>query len=516
MLVNKPAALVTVSAPTRDPRPASPRETARIVPMTPPRPRVLFVTSEMSDFVQVGGLGAVSASLPRALRPYGDVRVMLPGYRQVLDRARTMDIVAHLPGRSAVPPCSIGMTRLDDGLIVYVVLCEELFKRDGSPYADVGGADFADNDLRFARLSLAAAQMAERGCDGWKPASLHLNDWQTALAAGYLAWNAIDAPALLSVHNLAHQELFGASRMRALGIPPQAFTMQGVEFFSRVSFLKAGLNYAAQVATVSATYAEEITRPEYGCGLDGLLLERASQGRLTGIVNGVDKSWDPRKDRNCPYLYDPQRWKGRYADYVRGMFGLSLSRAPLFSFVSRLVHQKGADLVLRAGEQIAELGGQLVVMGLGEPKMEAAFAALGNRRRDAVGVRVGFDAQDARALFAGSDFVLMPSRFEPCGLSQMYAQRFGAIPIARRTGGLSETIHDGKTGFLFDRPDPADLGEAIRRGFEVYASNKRLNELRRAAMALKFDWDNSARRYGAIYRALEYSRTGKAEARPSR
>ncbi|HYA74304.1 MAG TPA: glycogen/starch synthase, partial [Roseiarcus sp.] len=343
-----------------------------------------------------------------------------------------------------------------------------------------------------------------------------LNDWQTALAAGYLVWNGVDAPALLSVHNLAHQGLFEASRMRALAIPPQAFTMQGVEFFGRVSFLKAGLNYAAQVATVSATYAEEITRPEYGCGLDGLLLERALQGRLTGIVNGVDESWDPRRDRNCPYLYDPQRWKGRYADYVRGMFGLSLSRAPLFSFVSRLVHQKGADLVLQAGELIAELGGQLVVMGLGEPKMEAAFAALGNRRRDAVGVRVGFDAQDARALFAGSDFVLMPSRFEPCGLSQMYAQRFGAIPIARRTGGLSETIHDGKTGFLFDRPDLADLGEAIRRGFEVYASNKRLNELRRAAMALKFDWDDSARRYGAIYRALEYSRTGKAEARPSR
>ena len=516
MFVIKPAAVATISVPTRDPRPASPRETARIVPLTPPRPRVLFVTSEMSDFVQVGGLGAVSASLPRALGRYGDVRVMLPGYRQVLHRARAMDIVAHLLGLGAIPPCSIGMTRLDDGLIVYVVLCEELFKRDGSPYADAGGADFADNDLRFARLSLAAAQMAQRGCDDWKPASLHLNDWQTALAAGYLAWNAIDAPALLSVHNLAHQGLFEASRMRALGIPSQAFTMQGVEFFGRVSFLKAGLNYAAQVATVSATYAEEITRPEFGCGLDGLLLERASQGRLTGIVNGVDESWDPRQDRKCPYLYDPQRWKGRYADYVRGMFGLSLSRAPLFSFVSRLVHQKGADLVLQAGELIAELGGQLVVMGLGEPKMEAAFAALGKRRRDAVGVRVGFDAEDARALFAGSDFVLMPSRFEPCGLSQMYAQRFGAIPIACRTGGLSETIHDGKTGFLFEQPDVADLDEAIRRGFEVYASNKRLAELRRAAMALKFDWDESARRYAAIYRALENSRAGKAEARPSR
>jgi starch synthase len=514
VFVIKPAAVATVTVPTREPRPASPRETARVVPLSPPRPRVLFVTSEMSDFVQVGGLGAVSAALPRALRRHGDVRVLLPGYRQVLERARAMDIVAHLPGLGAVPPCSIGMTRLGDGLIVYVVLCEELYKRDGTPYADASGADFADNDLRFARLSLAAAQMAARRGDDWKPACLHLNDWQTALAAGYLAWSGVDAPALLTIHNLAHQGLFAASRMSALGVPARAFTMQGVEFFGRLSFLKAGLNYAAHVATVSATYADEITRPEFGCGLDGLLLERAAQGRLSGIVNGVDESWDPRQDRKCPYLYDPQRWKGRYADYIRGMFGLSLARAPLFSFVSRLVHQKGADLVLQAGERIAELGGQLVVMGLGEPKIEAAFAALGRRRRDAVGVRIGFDAEDARALFAGSDFVLMPSRFEPCGLSQMYAQRFGAIPIAHRTGGLGETIHDGKTGLLFERPEIADLDEAIRRALEVYGSNKLLGELRRAAMALKFDWDESARRYGALYRALENSPAGKATRAP--
>ena len=232
--------------------------------------------------------------------------------------------------------------------------------------------------------------------------------------------------------------------------------MQGVEFFGRLSFLKAGLNYAAQVATVSATYAEEITRPEFGCGLDGLSLERASQGRLTGIVNGVDESWDPRQDRKCPYLYDPQRWKGRYADYVRGMFGLSLSRAPCFrscrgwsikrapiSSSTRPNSSPNSAATRRHGARRAGDGGRV--------------RRVGTRRRDAVGVRIGFDAEDARALFAGSDFVLMPSRFEPCGLSQMYAQRFGAIPIARRTGGLGETIHDGKTGFLFDRPNVADL-----------------------------------------------------------
>ena len=214
-----PAAVLGVDAQARNARSADPRDGARASTPTPLRPRALFVTSEMSDFVQVGGLGAVSASLPRALRRFSDVRVMLPGYRQVFERARAINVVARLPGSGAIPPCSIGRTTLADGLIVYVVLCDELFKRPGSPYADASGVDFPDNDLRFARLSLAAAQWAGRGDDNWKPSGAHLNDWQTALTAGYLAWNAIDAPALLTIHNLAHQGLFDASRMSALAIP---------------------------------------------------------------------------------------------------------------------------------------------------------------------------------------------------------------------------------------------------------------------------------------------------------
>lgn len=187
---------------------------------------------------------------------------------------------------------------------------------------------------------------------------------------------------------------------------------------------------------------------------------------------------------------------------MRGVFGLSLARAPLFAFVSRLVHQKGADLVLHAARRIIALGGQLVVMGRGAAATEAAFAALATEAPEAVGARIGFDPEGARAIFAGADFILMPSQFEPCGLSQMYAQRFGAIPIATRTGGLSETIHDGKTGFLIDRPTAGDLGSAIELACEVYGANKRLAELRRAAMALKFDWDELADRYGALYRTL--------------
>ncbi|MBV8474121.1 MAG: glycogen synthase GlgA [Hyphomicrobiales bacterium] len=460
----------------------------------------------MSDFLQAGGLGAVSASLPRALRRHSDIRVLLPGYRAALEKAGPLEIVAKLPGLAAVPPCSIGATTLDDGLVVNFVLCDELYRRDGSPYADPSGADFADNDLRFARLSLAAAQLAVQGCGGWRPTCLHLNDWQSALAAGYLAWSGADVPVLLTIHNLAHQGLFDASRIGALGVPEAAFTMEGVEFFGRLSFLKAGLNHASHIVTVSENYAREITRPEFGCGLDGLLAERAAEGRLAGIVNGIDETWDPRHDRKCPYLYDAQRWKGRYADYVRGVFGLSLARAPLFAFVSRLVHQKGADLVLQAAQRIVSLGGQLAVMGRGEARVEAAFAALAAQAPEAVGARIGFDPDGARAMFAGADFILMPSRFEPCGLSQMYAQRFGAIPIATRTGGLSETIRDGETGFLIDRPAIGDLEPAIDLAFAVYGTNKRLAELRRAAMSLKFDWDESAGRYGALYRSLEGAR----------
>ena len=405
--------------------------------------KALFVTPESTDFLQAGGLGEVSAALPRALRPGCDARVLLPAYRPALRNVAAIDIVAHLPGAGAIPPCSIGALTLPDGLVVYLVLCSELYDRDGSPYADAAGNEFGDNAIRFARLSLAAAELATRGLNGWRPDVLHLNDWPTALAAGYLRWRGGETPTVLTIHNLAHQGQFDASRLDDLAIPPSAFRLDGVEFYGRISFLKAGIVYADHVTTVCATYAEEIARPEFGCGLNGLLAERANEGRLTGIRNGVDASWDPRADRRNPYRFDAHRWKERYADYVRGAFGLSLSAGPLFAFVARLVHQKGFDLVLEASETIVARGGQIVIVGRGEPEYERATAELARRYPHAVGAHIGFNAEEARAVFAGADFLLMPSRYEPCGLSQMYAQRFGALPIGHRTGGLAETIEGG-------------------------------------------------------------------------
>lgn len=464
------------------------------------RRKVLFVTSEITDYVQTGGLGEVSAALPRALRQSCDVRVLIPGYRQVLQRHGEIPVVAHLPGDGEVPACQLGRVTTPDGLHVYVVLSPALYDRAGGPYQDEQGADWPDNDIRFARLSMAAADIAMgRGEADWTPENLHLNDWPSALAAGYLAWRGASTPSLLTIHNLAYQGAFDAHRLRALAIPASAFDINGVEFYGKLSFLKAGLYYASHLTTVSTTYAHEITTAEFGCGMHGLLSERAHQGRLSGILNGIDETWDPRR-ADQPDPFDPARWKGRHADYVRGAFGLALSRGPLFAIVSRLVHQKGVDLALDVAEEIVEQGGQLVVTGRGEPQFEEHMRNFAKRYKGAMGVRIGFDGNEARAMFAGSDFLLMPSRFEPCGLSQMYAQKFGSLPIAHKTGGLADTIEDGRTGFLFGAATPGGLKSAVRRAFDTFSTGHQFQEMRQAAMAMRFDWRESADRYTKLYR----------------
>lgn len=463
------------------------------------RRKVLFVTSEMSDYVQAGGLGEVSAALPRALRQSCDVRVLIPGYPQVLRQHPAIEHVASLPAAGEIPGCAIGRVQARDGLIVYVVLCPQLYDRPGSPYVDANNVDWPDNDIRFARLSLAAADLAcGFGDSGWTPDNLHLNDWPSALASGYLAWRGKRTPSLLTIHNLAYQGAFEAQRLRALAIPESAYSINGVECYGKLSFLKAGVFYSDHLTTVSSTYAREITTPELGCGLHGLLEARAREGRLTGILNGIDESWDPRFSSGD--AFEAEHWKMRHADYVRGSFGLALSRGPLFAIISRLVHQKGVDLAIETAQSIVERGGQIVITGQGDPRLEDGIRQLADRHKGAVGARIGFDAQEARSMFAGSDFLLMPSRFEPCGLSQMYAQKFGSLPIAHKTGGLADTIEDGETGFLFGAPTAGGLQSAISRAFAAFVSGQRFASMRRAAMSMRFGWDRSAERYLDVYR----------------
>lgn len=469
--------------------------------------RVLFVTSELTDLVKAGGLGEVSAYLPRVLRDGGvDTRIMIPGYRQVLAKIGTPHVVADLPGLNAIPPCKIALTYADDGLPVYVVLAPELYDRPGSPYGDESARDWADNDLRFARLALAAADIATGTRNGagasWTADVVHVNDWASALTPAYLAWRGQRVPSILTIHNLAYQGLFERNRLTALGVPESAYTVEGVEFYGRMSFLKAGIVYASHVTTVSETYAREILTPEFGAGLDGVLKNRAAQNQLTGILNGIDDSFDPAHDPHLEHHFDAGDFTGkeRTAQTVREAFGLA-NTGPLFSVISRLVHQKGLDLIEESADDIVAKGGQVVVIGEGDPAIEKSMRSLASKYPEHVAVRIGFDETLSRRAYAGADFLLMPSRFEPCGLSQQYAQRFGTLPIAHKTGGLTDTIKDGVTGFLFGQFSSEGFIEAVGRAFGAYGSRKNLVTMKRAAMERRNCWRSAAGRYRDVYHA---------------
>jgi starch synthase len=457
----------------------------------------------MDDFVRVGGLAAVSAALPRALRPWTDIRVLLPGYSDVVEQLSHIQIVGQCPSLAEMPPCTLGRASTRDGLPVYVLLCPQLYDRPGNPYGDEEGHDWPDNDIRFGRLASAAAELAAGTLDkNWAADLAHANDWQAALVPAYLAWRGSRIPSILTIHNLAYQGLFPKETLRRIGAPETSFHIDGVEFYDKLSFLKGGLVYASHLTTVSANYAKEITTAEFGCGLEGLLRIRSDASQLTGILNGIDESWDPRFCAQLAQPFGAGDWEGKQANaaYVRKQFGLAVSRGPMFALVARLVHQKGIDLVLSAADEIIEAGGQIVVTGSGEPAIEQALVDAHRRRPDAIGVTIGFNDGQARRIFAGSDFTLMPSRFEPCGLSQMYAQRFGSLPIGHQTGGLAETITDGETGFLFTQPSIESFLGGVRRAFSTYVSKDRLDCMRRSAMARTFSWDLSAALYSALYR----------------
>lgn len=466
----------------------------------PSNTKLLFVTSEMGEFIKAGGLGEVSTALPRQLRAHCDVRVLLPGFRQVRTARPAMDIVREMPRTASLPPWSLGRFMTADGLTIYAVLCDELYDREGSPYGPFAGGDFGDNDIRFARLSLAAAEIAAGEADpNWKPDIIHVNDWPSALAPGYLRWKGLNTPSILTIHNLAYQGLYQPARMAALGIPDLAFSMNGAEFHGKISFLKSGIFYASHVTTVSETYAHEITTVEHGCGLEGLLKTRMDEGRLTGIVNGIDDSWNSPSGAEKTAAHRVRQWKRQSAADIRRTFELPPSRGPLFSIISRLVHQKGIDLSIEAAETIVASGGQLVVTGRGEPRLEDAIERLARMHPQAVAARIGFDDAEARRIFAASDFLLMPSRFEPCGLSQMYAQRFGALPIAYRTGGLVDTIEDGRSGFLFSSLTGAGLTSAVTRALDAFRSKVAFVQMREHAMAKRFDWGKPTHRYAGVY-----------------
>ncbi len=457
--------------------------------------RVLFVTPECAPLTKTGGLGDVSAALPAALRALGhDVRILVPGYRSVLEgllQLRPAGTLELLGFKASVLE--------EKGF--FVLDCAELYRRDGGPYQDASGADWPDNPLRFGLLAKAAALVAPR-----LPADVvHANDWPAGLVPLFLEKKI---PSVMTIHNLAFQGNFDALWVQRLGLPPESFTMEGAEFHGQLSFLKAGLAYADAITTVSPTYAREIQGAELGFGMDGLLRHRAAA--LTGILNGIDTDlWDPGRDEKIKERYSASSLEKKRVNKseLQRLLGLEVrADVPLFGVVSRLTHQKGTDLVAAVAEALVGIPAQLAVLGAGNRDQEEMLTHLKEKFPGKIGVRIGFDEGLAHRIEAGADFFLMPSRYEPCGLNQMYSQRYGTPPVARATGGLADTIADGETGLLFERAEPGALLEAVRRAATLWRDEPRRLAMQRAGMAREFGWARSARRYAELYARLAADR----------
>jgi starch synthase len=461
--------------------------------------RILFVTPECAPLTKTGGLGDVSAALPEALRVGGlDVRQLLPAYREVLDKIPDASEIARLD------VLGFAARVLESGHL-WLLDCPPLYRREGGPYQDAAGNDWGDNALRFAVLSKAASLLGGGGAPaGWRPDCVHCNDWPAALAAAYLRFDGAATASVITVHNLAFQGNFDAALLGRLGLPAHSFSLDGLEFHGRLSFLKAGLAYADAITTVSPTYAREVQTPQLGCGMDGVLRRRRES--LTGILNGIDTAaWNPATDPLIAERYDALSLarKARNKAALQGRLGLDRDPdVPLLGVVSRLTHQKGSDLIAAAVDALSGLPAQLAVLGKGDAAMEAALGAAAARHPGQVAVQVGFDESLAHAIEAGADLFLMPSRYEPCGLNQMYSQRYGTLPVAHATGGLVDTIEDGSTGFLFAPAESGALVAAVRRALQLRRHAAGWRELQRRAMQRDFSWSAAARQYAGLYARL--------------
>ena len=482
--------------------------------------RILFATPELAPWVKTGGLGDVSAALPAALAESGfDVRVLVPGYPALLAAFAQRRALARLerPGGQLLP-AAISQAALRPGLELLLLECPACYERHGGPYQDRTGHDWADNALRFGLLSKVAALLASRDTPlDWRPHVLHCNDWQTALAPAYLRYrHPATAASVTTIHNLAFQGLFPATRLEALDLPASAMAIDGVEFHGRLSFLKAGLQHSDRLTTVSPTYAREICEPEHGFGLDGLLRYRRDRrsGDLVGILNGIDtREWDPATDRSiaAPYNARSLALKQLNRAALAERLGLDLAAdTPLLGMISRITLQKGADLVIEAAPTLVARGARLAVLGSGDAAMEAAWRELAAAHPGRIAVTIGFDEALAHLIEAGADLFLMPSRFEPCGLNQMYSLAYGTPPVVRATGGLADTVVDctpqsladgSANGFSFVAATAPALLGAVERALHARRDVETWRRIQRNGMARDWGWGQAARQYADLYRS---------------
>jgi len=471
-------------------------------------PSVLFATPECVPLVKTGGLGDVSAALPAALAGLGhDVRVLLPGYPPVLDAVPGAREVArfNVLGRAV----RLLESKLPSGVPLIVADAPTLFARTGGPYQDASGDDWNDNALRFGVLSKVAAILGtEVSPLEWRPDVVHCNDWPTALTPLYLRFaRGRHAASLLTIHNLAFQGIFSFDQVKPLDLPSESVGLQGAEYYGKVSFLKGGIVYSSAVSTVSPTYAREIQTHDLGFGMDGVLRQRSKD--LYGVLNGIDtRVWNPQSDSLIAAHYGPGTLDGKLTNKraLKQRLGLEgPHEVPLAATVSRLTHQKGIDIIAEAVTQLAKIPMQVAVVGAGDRELVEKLRAAQHAFPEHVGIYIGFDEQAAHLVEAGADMFLMPSRFEPCGMNQMYSQRYGTPPVANATGGLVDTILDNETGYLMRELTAKGLVEAVQRGLADFRDPSRWRGIQRAGMARDFGWASAARAYGDIYARIRSS-----------
>ncbi len=477
---------------------------------------ILFATSEAYPLMKTGGLGDVAGSLPPALKALGcDVRVIMPAYRDAVARAGRLKRLLDL----RVPTMDVTVSLLETTLPgtrakIWLVDYPPAYDRPGNPYLGPDGHPWPDNGPRFALLARVVAAMAlEQSRLAWRPQIVHCNDWQTGLVPALLALEPRPPATIFTVHNLAYQGMFPYETFLALRLPHSLWSSDGLEFHGHVSFIKGGLAYADHLTTVSPTYANEIQTPAFGYGLDGLLRHRA--GDLTGILNGInDRVWNPGADPHLTSHYSWRRLEAK-AENKRALqreCGLPHSAdTPLIGLISRLVDQKGIDLVLAAMPRLLKMPLQFAVLGNGNRDYERALTRFAARHPDRLAVRIGYDETLAHRIEGGADMFLMPSRFEPCGLNQLYSLRYGTVPIVHRVGGLADTVIDadvaqlaaGKaTGITFDDETPKALLSAVGRAVALFQEPAAWKRIVVTGMRQSFSWRTSAKHYLHLYGSL--------------
>ncbi|MBI5891643.1 MAG: glycogen synthase GlgA [Nitrosomonadales bacterium] len=474
--------------------------------------KILFVTSEVHPLIKTGGLADVSGALPAALQALGqDVRLLIPGYIPVLDKLKDKRTVAALSVFAGQPEVRLLSAMMPEtGVPVYVLDAPQYYCRVAGPYQYELGGDWPDNAMRFGMLSRVAALLGSDASPvAWQADIVHCNDWQSGLAPAYLQLTpSTHAKSVMTIHNIAFQGNFDRDWLAPLDLPQSCFDMHGVEFHGYLSFLKAGLHYADRIVTVSPTYAHEIQSTEMGYGMQGLLTVR--NGDVSGILNGIDEQeWDPATDKYLTLRYDSSNLAPKTAGKLalQQRLGLEVDeKAPLLGVVSRLTYQKGLDMLLECLPKLLDGGAQLAVLGSGESDLEQRYLQLAQRYPGRVSVTVRFDEGLSHQVMAGVDIFLMPSRFEPCGLNQMYGMRYGTPPVVRRTGGLADSVTDAKapdgTGFVFDEADPAALYRSVVRAIECYRDGKKFRSIQLNGMRRDVGWRGSAQRYVDLYRTM--------------